>query len=224
MWLMYAQVGGISIDWDIQAQKKMCVWQAEGEKITYSMHGAMLKRKEWSRWSSSGSLKTGSSLRSQGLFLHPRSILYKQPNVGEIERMGRSSDMGNKYLFITKWESKRENYTDVENREQFCLGKMKIWACHHLTAQFILFTLKEDAFLSTVLSSHHFLSWNGLCTGVLVSSATLVFTSWDYDSTGSVPLQLFPILSCLHCSSTILHSTAPYKILTLSAPGPSSGS
>lgn len=44
MWLMYAQVGGISIDWDIQAQKKKCVCVLEREKITYSTHRAVLKR------------------------------------------------------------------------------------------------------------------------------------------------------------------------------------
>lgn len=139
----------------------MCVWQAEGEKITYSMHGAMLKRKEWSRWSSSGSLKTGSSLKSQGLFLHPRSIPYKQPNVGEIEGMERSCDMRNKHLFITKWESKLENYTDVENRQHFCLGKMKIWACHHLTAQFIPFCIRGRCIFErcVIQPSFPFLKW-----------------------------------------------------------------
>lgn len=209
MWLMYAQVGGISIDWDIQAQKKMCVWQAEGEKITYSMHGAMLKRKEWSRWSSSGSLKTGSSLRSQGLFLHPRSIPYKQPNVGEIEGMEKSSDMGNKYLFITKWESKTENYTDVENRQQFCLGKMKIWACHHLTAQFIPFSIKGRCIFEhcVIQLSFSFLKWTLHWSSSEQSYAGLFqLRPWLHRL---CPLTPIPILSCLSCSSTILHRTVP---------------
>ena len=47
--------------------------------------------------------------------------------------------MGNKYLFITKRESKRENYADVENRRQFYPRKIKFWACHRLAAQFIPF-------------------------------------------------------------------------------------
>lgn len=48
--------------------------------------------------------------------------------------------MRNKYLFINKRESKRENYADVtETRQQFYPGKIKFWACQHLAAQFIPF-------------------------------------------------------------------------------------
>lgn len=142
----------------------------------YSMHRAVLKRKEWSRWSSSRSLKTGSSLRSQGLFLHPRSILYKQPDVGEIEGMEKELWHGEKNIYSLLSENLKEKIMQMQKTDGSSIlersNSRAVTISEHSSS---LFKWKEDAFLSTVLSGHCFLSWNELCTVVLVNRAICWF-------------------------------------------------
>jgi len=96
-------MGDIGISWrnfytlGYTGIERMCVFDRVRENCLFS--ALCCTGKGQSRWSSSRRLKMGPSPRSQGLLLHPRSILYKQPDVGEWKR---SCGTRSKYLFITK--------------------------------------------------------------------------------------------------------------------------